>query len=116
MDRMPSHSICAPPGTKLDDGKLRPGLVLLSMSRALELVARVATDGAVKYTDDGWASLPDGAIRYTEAMLRHLLAEGREYADPESGLPHAAHLACNALIRLELMLREEPQCSGSSSE
>ena len=95
---------------KHDSGKIRPSLVILSMSRALQAVSEVGTFGAEKYTDDGWREVPDGVRRYTDAMLRHQLAEASgEVNDPESGLPHAAHIAWNALARLDLMLRVE-QC------
>jgi hypothetical protein len=96
------------PGAKLDAGKIRPGLVLGGFSRALQAVSRVGTYGAKKYTPDGWRTVPDGAERYTDAMVRHLLSEADATEDPESGLPHAAHVAWNALARLELMLRESP--------
>jgi hypothetical protein len=40
--------------------------------------------------------------------LRHWLADpGGLSPDPDSGLAHAAHLAWNALARLELMLAEK---------
>ena len=94
------------PGAKLDAGK--PDLsLLLPFGRALEAVGRVATFGARKYTRNGWECVQDGQNRYTAALLRHLLAEGRESVDPESGLPHAAQAAWNALARLELMLRKQ---------
>ena len=93
-------------GVKHDGGKTRPSLVILSMSRALQAVSEVATFGAEKYTDDGWCQVPDGMRRYTDAMLRHQLAEAcGEANDSESGLAHAAHIAWNALARLDLMLR-----------
>jgi hypothetical protein len=92
------------PGCKLDAHKRRVDL-LLGFSRALEAVADVLTHGAEKYSPNGWKSVPDGVERYTAAMLRHLLAEGRgEERDPDSGLPHSWHLCWNALARLELML------------
>lgn len=93
------------PGAKLDAGKVRLGLVLLGFSEALGAVGRVGTFGAAKYTDNGWSSVPLGFERYTDALLRHLLAERRESADSDSGLDHAAHAAWNALARLELLLR-----------
>jgi hypothetical protein len=99
------------PGAKLDQGKTRAGLVLLAFARALDAVAQVGTFGANKYTDNGWLSVPNGESRYTDALLRHLLAEGQgEALDPESGLPHASHAAWNALARLDLYLRrvDEP--------
>lgn len=94
------------PGAKLDAGKVRPDLILSGMPRALLAVARVATFGAEKYTANGWREVPNGVQRYTAALDRHRLQEGIELADDGSGLPHAAHLAWNALARLELMLQE----------
>ena len=95
------------PGAKLDHGKPRMGLVLLSFSEALVEVAKVGTYGANKYTDSGWIEVPFGVERYTDAMLRHVFAEQQELNDPESGLRHAAHAAWNALARLQLMLLQE---------
>ncbi len=91
---------------KHDQGKPRPSLVLGSMSRALNAVIEVAEHGAVKYEVDGWTRVPNGQQRYTDATLRHLLADvGGEARDPDSGLLHAAHVAWGALARLELELR-----------
>ena len=96
------------PGAKLDAGKTRVGLVLGGFANALEQVARVGTFGANKYSDDGWLFVPEGKVRYTDAMLRHFLAECQgEVYDQDSGLLHAAQTAWNALARLELMLRED---------
>jgi len=72
--------------------------------RALRRVAEVATAGAKKYSPDNWKSFPpdEARIRYTDAMLRHTAAWliGERY-DPESGQPHLAHIAWNALSLLE---------------
>jgi len=96
------------PGAKLDAGKNRLGLVLCGFSHALEQVGLIGTFGAAKYSPGGWAHVPDGEARYTDAMLRHLMAEaGGQTYDSDSGLHHAAHLAWNALARLELMLRKD---------
>lgn len=92
------------PGSKLDAGKPRPALVLGGFANALDAVTAVGTFGAKKYTDNGWRTVPNGIERYTEAMLRHWLKEVKgELHDPETELLHAAHLAWNALARLELM-------------
>ena len=95
------------PGAKLDAAKIRAGLVGMGFARALEQVAHVGTFGANKYSDNGWVSVPNAIPRYTDALWRHLLAEGRgETVDADSKLLHAAHLAWNALARLDLMLRD----------
>ncbi|RLB94820.1 MAG: hypothetical protein DRH26_00025 [Deltaproteobacteria bacterium] len=96
------------PGAKLDDGKLLAG-ILQQWPRALTAVLEVATFGAKKYSRGGWQHVPNGVERYTDAMIRHLLKEPLETADPDSGLSHEVHAAWNALSRLELMLREQEQ-------
>lgn len=95
-------------GAKADSGKVRPALVLGGFARALLEVSEVGTYGAKKYTDNGWMEVPDGLRRYDEAMLRHWLKEkSGESIDSDTGLTHAAHLAWNALARLDLMLRQK---------
>lgn len=94
------------PGAKADAGKVRPGLVLGGFARALVAVSDVGTYGAKKYTDGGWVEVPNGEARYTDAMVRHWLSEKQgELRDPDTELLHAAHLAWNALARLDLILR-----------
>ncbi len=93
------------PGAKLDAGKPMAG-VLGDFGLALMAVAEVGTFGANKYTRGGWQSVPNGIERYTDAAWRHLLKEPLEPLDDDSGLSHAAHMAWNALARLELQLRE----------
>ena len=92
------------PGAKLDRGKIMPRLILHDMSRAISAVSGVGTYGATKYTEGGWRHVNKGFERYTDAMMRHLLKEGVEMIDQESGLLHAAQVAWNALARLELLL------------
>lgn len=96
------------PGAKDDKAKPRLGLVFEGFAAALTEVGKVGTFGADKYTDNGWASVPNGQARYTDAMYRHLMAQAKgEAFDEESSLLHAAHTAWNALARLELELREK---------
>lgn len=98
------------PGSKLDAGKNRLGLVLGGFALALQEVGKIGTYGAGKYTDSGWVTVPNGPERYTDAMYRHLLKEaGGEMNDTDTGLAHAAHAAWNALARLELALMETPK-------
>ena len=95
------------PGAKFDAGKVRPSLILNDMPRAMLAVAEIGTYGAQKYSEGGWKHVDAGIARYTDAMDRHRLKEGLESHDPDSELLHAAHLAWNALARLELILKEQ---------
>ena len=96
------------PGAKDDKGKPMAG-VLLDFSRALQTVVDVGTYGAKKYTRTGWATVPEGSQRYLDAMMRHLLAMDvdPDGLDTETGLPHLAHVAWNALAVLELQARRK---------
>lgn len=87
-------------GVKYDDGKLRYDLVPV---RAERLLVEVLTYGAVKYAPDGWRTVPNAKERYTAALLRHFAAwRAGERDDAESGLPHIAHVLCNAAFLSEL--------------
>ena len=91
------------PGAKLDGGKLRPALVLGGFASAVEAMVKVGSDGARKYTDNGWKTVPNGKARYEDALLRHLLAHLRgEAIDEESGSPHISHCMWNAAAIYEL--------------
>lgn len=92
------------PGAKLDNGKPMAGL-LQDFARALLAVAEVGTFGARKYVRGGWQHVEDGHNRYTDAMVRHFLAERQSERDEDSGLLHEAQTAWNALARLEIKLR-----------
>ena len=96
------------PGAKLDAGKPLPALVIGSFAAGLSEVVAVGTDGARKYTPNGWKEVPDGPARYMEALWRHLLKhmEG-ERLDPDSGHRHMAHVAWNALAYLTLTAKRK---------
>lgn len=96
------------PGAKLDAGKPCAYRGAIDyFPRAINAVAAVSTFGASKYAWKGWETVPEGIERYSDALVRHLLAEGTgELQDSDSGLLHAAHGAWNALARLELLLRK----------
>lgn len=112
----PSGKAAGEPGAKLDAGKNRLGLVMFGFARALQEVGKVGTYGANKYTDDGWVSVPDGGRRYTDALLRHLMREATgEMLDPDTALRHAAHVAWNALARLDLALRESERMARATT-
>ncbi len=74
---------------------------------AIREVAAVSQFGANKYAWRGWENVDDGFNRYSDAMVRHLTYEGEgEVLDADSGLLHAAHIAWNALARLEILIKE----------
>lgn len=102
----PTGRTASKPGAKLDSGKIYAG-ILDDFSLALVAVAEVGTFGAKKYTRGGWQSVPDGEVRYRDAMWRHLLKERHEEFDSDSGLRHMAHRAWNALAELEILLRKQ---------
>ena len=82
-------------GIKHDAGKLPLHLV---PSEAIEEVAKVLAFGANKYQDWNWAKGFKWSRLYA-ASLRHLYAHMRgEDKDPETGLSHLAHCACNLLF------------------
>lgn len=84
---------------KFDEGKPRMSLVPASLN--LE-VARVLTYGAKKYKADNWRKV-ESLERYLDALERHLAAyKSGELVDPESGIEHIAHIACNAAFLIEL--------------
>ena len=90
-------------GVKLDSGKTEFSLLLQGCANAIEKVAEVLTFGAKKYTRNGWQTVDDAERRYTDALYRHMNRIHRgEKLDPESGLSHRSHVACNAMFLLEL--------------
>ena len=108
QERDPNGMEAHTPGAKLDEGKVRIDLIFDGFPNALKAVAEVATFGAQKYSENGWQMVPNGVKRYTAAMDRHRIEEGVGHDfDSETGYRHAAHLAWNALARLELMIRED---------
>lgn len=96
-------------GVKNDKEKvpLYRGL-FVQFPRAMEAIAAQSAHGATKYSWENWRRVPNGIDRYSDAMVRHLLAEAKgEVHDPDSGFPHAWATAWNAIARLELMLTPE---------
>lgn len=83
-------------GKKFDQDKTRLDLVY---PQFVENVGKVLTFGAKKYEPNNWQKVEDPVNRYYAAALRHLIAwrEG-EKIDPESGLSHLAHAACNLMF------------------
>lgn len=91
-------------GTKYDQDKRRWDLLPYG---AIEEIVQVFEYGAAKYGEGNWR-LGFQKSRLFSATMRHLLADWRgKYADPESGLPHLAHAACNILFMLDLFMEGE---------
>jgi hypothetical protein len=85
-------------GIKFDTGKDRWDLLPLGL---VTHIVKVFTFGAQKYAPNSWQNLPDGYNRYKAALFRHIVKhEDGEIYDNESGLPHLAHAAWNALVLL----------------
>lgn len=90
-------------GLKFDSGKPRWTLLMQGCAKALAGVAKVLTFGAKKYAAHSWKEVENNEERYRDALYRHLNAiEGGEAIDPESGLSHWDHAACNALFLSQL--------------
>jgi len=92
-----------PQGRKDDSGKvplqLIPGAALLEIGLVLR-------HGASKYGASNWRA----GLAYTRligAILRHVVAfnEG-ENLDPETGISHIAHAACEAMFLLQFIKDE----------
>lgn len=85
-------------GQKLDSDK--PDMSLLSPI-ALVLLTKVLDFGAKKYAKHNWRK-GISEDRLVAASLRHITAIlGGEVCDRETGLPHAAHLMCEAMFLCE---------------
>lgn len=92
-----------PTDLKFDGDKVRHELLMSGCPKALDGIAKVLTFGATKYEAHSWKTLDNAKERYTGALYRHLNAvEQGEELDPESGLSHMYHVACNALFLIEL--------------
>ena len=65
-------------------------------------MARVLENGAVKYGPYNWRDQQIGIQTYVGAIMRHTSAVRRgEDIDPESGLPHMAHIMATAAILID---------------
>ena len=73
----------------------------------IEGVGKVLTFGADKYEPNNWQKVDDAENRYYAAAMRHLMAWRKgERTDPESGISHLYHVACNIMF-LQYFEREE---------
>lgn len=101
---------------KQDKGKIRPTLVPRQIIRD---IAVVRAYGNAKYKDsENWRDVEPE--RYRDALCRHLLAylDDPESIDPESGIKHLKHLACNVafLCEMENVEQEVPEVKIKTCE
>lgn len=80
---------------RFNEGKTQWGLIHFG---SLTPMVKVLEFGAKKYSPDNWKNQMD-KTKILESSMRHLAAliDG-EILDPESGLPHAAHIQCNMMF------------------
>lgn len=95
-------------GVKLNNGKPQISLLFKQFPKALEAIAKCSEYGHEKYKETdhdflNYQRVEGGSKNYADAGLRHRLQEGN---DNESGLPHAFHVAWNALAELEIWIKE----------
>lgn len=91
-------------GVKFDGDKVRTDLY---PPDAYEMISQVYTFGAKKYSAHNWSKGMDWS-RLIGAAERHLLAFKKgEDLDPESGLPHLAHLGCCISMLLSFQARKD---------
>lgn len=98
-EETPKESRPTYPG-KDTTGKIRLSLVPPSI---IEAIGAVRTFGGAKYgSDDNWQAVP--SEEWLDALYRHLLCflKDPQAKDPESGLSHLAHMACNLAFLIEL--------------
>lgn len=86
--------------------------------KIIEDIATVRKHGIEKYkTKDGWQDVEPE--RYWNALMRHMMAMQNEKGhvnmsaiDPDSGLLHLSHVACNAAFMCALIERESKEESA----
>ena len=85
-------------GYKLAEGKRRWDLMPFE---ALEPVVDILEKALDKYPVDNWKYVPNAQESYLPALFRHWHKRNKgAVIDPEYGLPHMAHLICDALFIL----------------
>lgn len=90
---------------KADSGKPRPSLVPPAL---IDGVMRIREFGTARYGDpNNWRKVD--ADRYHDALLRHILAMWEDWGavDPDSGMPHLWHAACNIAFLMQYMEDEK---------
>ena len=98
-------------GARFNEGKTKWSLVDFD---SLEGMVKVLENGQKKYGKDNWKKgLP--VSEATESLLRHVFALLRgEQVDKESGLPHSAHILCNAMF-IAYMEKNKPELNDTTN-
>ena len=91
-------------GIKYDNNKPRLAEMIVDFAPELEELCKVWEFGANKYSKSNWKLVENGFDRYSNALVRHLVAEDKCLFDDESKLLHAAHIAFNSLARMHFIL------------
>lgn len=102
-------------GIKYDQEKPRIAEMIIDFKDSIEALTRVWEFGANKYEKSNWKLVNNGIDRYTNALLRHLLAEDTNRYDDETKMLHAAHIAFNAMARLHFIIEEEKNKNNKKS-
>lgn len=98
-------------GRKFDTDKLRWDLLPMD---CVEDVVKILTFGCEKYGANNWQNVEPFEDRYYSALMRHIVAwRNGEEQDPESGLSHLAHAACNIVF---LCWYEKNKLNGSKRQ
>ena len=95
-------------GMKFDNNKIRVDLIDPDF---IINVSKILTFGARKYAPNNWQEVEDPINRYYGAALRHLLAWRQgEKRDPDSGLHHLWHCACNLMFLCWFERKADENC------
>lgn len=88
------------------------------MPTAQHALIKVLEFGEQKYSpayEKGWLNYDKQEVM--DSMMRHASAIiNDELIDPESGLPHAAHMLFNAAVYAELSISDDYSFEGSSEQ
>lgn len=94
-------------GLRYNKGKL-PYHLLSDV--AIQEVVKVLAFGATKYAERNWENGLKWDSECASSLQRHLAAwKMGEENDPETGLPHLAHIMCNAMFLTHFYMTQTGQ-------